>query len=98
MNEFRLTKCSIDGEGDSVECYTDGTTWNGWDNVALTRKGIMEWLDSSPYDYHFFMNGEIPSIRIQFEEETIIESSPLWDGSEFVEAYFMDGYCFAVND
>ena len=92
------TTASIDGDHNpDVECYTDNTTWNGWNNVALTRKGIAEWLDSSPYDYRFTVKNGIPSITIYFEDEETIESSPLWNGETFEEVYFMDGYCFVVN-
>lgn len=98
MNDYKLTTASIDGLHDpDVECYSDGTKWNGWDNVALTRKGITEWLDSSPYDYRFISHNGVPSVIIYFENEETIESSPLWNGEEFVEVYFMDGYCFVAE-
>jgi len=99
MSEWIKTTASIDGSHDpDVECYTNGTTWNGWDNIALTKAGIMEWLDSSPYDYRFITNKDgNESILIYFEDEEIIDSSPLWVKDHFETVYFMDSYCFVVN-
>jgi len=99
MNTFRKAYASIDGEKNpSVECYTDGSTCNGRDNIALTKNGLMEWLNESPYDYRFVVDGGIPSVLIYSEPETIIQSSSLWNGEEFEDVYFMHDHCFLLDE
>lgn len=99
MNAWTKGTASIDDDHNpDVECYYDNTTWNGWDNVALTRNGIAEWLDSSPYDYRFIVKNRNPAVVIYFEDEITIESSPLWNGQEFEEVYFIDDYCFVIKN
>jgi len=97
-------KFSIDGsvkEEDIFEGYTDGGEWNGWANVCFSREQLSNWLDSMPYDYHFFENTNgNQSVRIYFDDrEDVIASTPLLvtegeNAGENLEGYFMESYCF----
>lgn len=97
---FKLTKFTTDDDYQIHEGYSDGSTWNGWYNVALTRAQVAAWLDSSPYDYKFLEanstlnNRDYPVLIIYMEDEDIIESSPVPTEEGIIEAYFMEGYCF----
>ena len=87
---------SIDGdtaEDNVIECYTDGTLWNGWTSVCMTREQVSEWLNASPYDYRFLDNG---TLVIAYDDRAErIESTPLpTDDGQILEGYFLDGYCF----
>lgn len=87
---------SIDGdtaEDNVIEAYTDGTLWNGWTSVCMTREQVSEWLNASPYDYRFLADG---TLVIAYDDRTEqIESTPLpTDDGQILEGYFMDGYCF----
>lgn len=87
---------SIDGdtaEDNVIECYTDGTLWNGWTSVCMTREQVSEWLNASPYDYRFDDDG---TLLIAYDDRTEkIESTPLpTDDGQILEGYFLDGYCF----
>lgn len=106
-NNWTIVKAYIDSEESeelqTVEAYTDGSDWNGWANVALTRKGLTDWLNASPYDYRFFEQNENPAVRIYMpNKEEVIESSPLLvptdGGLDLVEVYFMEGFCFLIME
>lgn len=87
---LRKGKFSIDGDTEEntiVDGWTDESTWNGWDNIWLDESQLVEWLDSSPYDYRKLANG---SILVYFEEEQTFTPDEV-DG---MTLYCMNGYCF----
>lgn len=84
---------------EQFEGYTDGSLWNGWSNVLFTREQISAYLDSTPYDYRFceantpLNDRDYPILIIYFEDEEIIESSPIpTNDGQILEGYPMNGF------
>ena len=97
-----FTKCKF-MFSDSEEIYegcSDGTAWNGWANIFMSKEQVKDFLDCLPYDYKFYNKGEIiPSIVIYGlgnDGQENVESSPIWTGEEFIEAYALNGYEFMI--
>lgn len=88
-----------DGE-EQYEGYTDGTLWNGWSNVFFTRDQLQVFVNSTPYDLRFFEantkenDRDHPVAIIYFEDEELIESSPIAVNGEYVEGYSLNGFEF----
>ena len=103
MSRFRKGYFAIDGKTDLDEIfegYTDETTWNGWACVVFTREQMEKWCKSMPYNHRFVSihelgNEKVAHVILYFETEVTIDSMFLEIEEDiFIEAYYMDGYCF----
>jgi hypothetical protein len=92
MEKIRV---SIDGGVDEdteiFEGYTDNILPSP--SIALAKKEVIRFLDSSPYDYRFLKHGGIPFLRVYKGEryEDVPSTSVPTDDGEVQEGYFMDG-------
>lgn len=93
------SKFTTSDDYDEFEGYTDGSLWNGWAHVCLSREQLVEFLKctSTPYDFKFSENGGIPQVTIWWDknEPETIQSTPLpTDDGDILEGYFLDGFEF----
>jgi len=106
VNLMYKSKFAIDGiptdESPAVEGYSDGTTWNGWEKVHLTREESEKWLNPSRVPYSFreakseLNPREIPVLAILWpnDDEEIIESNLIQTNDGLLRLYDFTGYCF----
>jgi hypothetical protein len=90
---------SIDGKKNEdleiFEGYTDNSLPSP--HIALTKEEASKFLSSTPYDFRFMKEGEIPFLRIyrgERYEDILPASFPTDDGNIF-EGYFLDGFDLA---
>jgi hypothetical protein len=91
------SKFTLSDDKEEFEGYTDGSLWDGWANVCLSREQIEEFLKSLPYDFKFSENGGIPQVTIWWDinEPETTKSIPLpLDNGDIIEGYFLDGLEF----
>jgi hypothetical protein len=96
-----MQKISVSIDGKTVEDtevfegYTNGILPTP--NIALIKKEVIRFLDSSPYDYRFVKHGSISFLRVYKGERFVdIPSTPVpTDDGNILEGYFLDGFDLA---
>lgn len=92
-------KFTLSDDTEEFEGYTDGSTWNKWDNVAMTREQVKKFLDASQADYRFLeanmgWNDRPYPILVLYNwggvEPVDVESFAIFVDDEFVETYYLD--------
>ena len=93
-NRMKLSKFTLSDDTEQFEGYTDGTNWGKWANVCFSREQLIEFLGSTPYDFRFDNDGEVPIVLVYWEKNEnpeLIQSTPLpTDNGEILEGYFLD--------
>ena len=90
---MKLSKFTLSDNDEVFEGYTDGTNCK-WANVCFSREQLIEFLGSTPYDFRFDNDGEVPIVLVYWEKNEhpeLIFSTPLpTDDGEILEGYFLD--------
>lgn len=104
---FYKSKFTNSDNEEVVEGYTDGTLYNGWANVYFTREQLCAAVGA--YGIRFIKPNtrhnrrDYPVAIVYFEDELLIESSPIGIENEngelcYIEAYTLDGFEFIEVD
>jgi hypothetical protein len=97
---MRKSKFSIDGMSleeleeqgiDAIDGYTDDTTWNGWNNVFVTKEQFISWIEQTPMDYSIDDKGVI---TIDFSEHGQDNDTFIPKVIDGITLYSLNGYCF----
>ena len=81
------------------EAFTDGSTSNGWNNVYIPRDTLAQVFDGCTFEFLKDAAGNPSSVIISdntWMDE--VPSSPVWDGSTFIECYYFDNYQFIMYE
>ena len=87
---FQLTE-----DGVPVEGYTDGRDWYGWSKPIFTAENLKKVFH--PYTVRFEFTADCIPCAILADKDLdfeIVESSPIWDGEQFLIGYAPMGFCF----
>lgn len=102
-----MYKCrfTLSDDTEEFEGYTDGSTWNKWDNVAMTREQVEKFLDTTPYDYRFVPtkqeDGKVLWTQLIVYWDSGLSTYPsspipLDDNKTILEGWFIDDLEFMV--
>jgi len=89
LRKSRFAIDDIHDDDESIEGYTDDSTWNGWANVYLTLESLKEFWDNSPYSYT--VKGDKMTVYLAKNRSEETFKPIIIDG---LKLYDMNGYCF----
>lgn len=96
-----LCRFTMSDDREEFEGYTDGSLWNGWANICLTKEQAIKFLQSTPYDFRFEEKEDGAHLLWIYWENEVdhFYSSPLpVDGHGIEEGWFLDGLEFMISD
>lgn len=92
-----MYKCDFTLSDDSevFEGYTDGSLWNGWTSIFLTKGQAKKFFRSTPYDYRFIGRKNKERFIVYMEQEEIFFSSPIpLENGEILRGFAIEGWEF----
>jgi hypothetical protein len=95
MYKSKFTLCD---DIEEFEGYTDGSLWNGWASVLMTKKQARAFFGSTPYDFRFTGKGvhEKLIVYVDSSGSDVYDCTPIpgEKSGKFLRGFAIEGYEF----